>query len=187
VPPREIYQLRVMLLEIEPPVWRRFQLRGTSTLATLHAILQDVMGWTNSHLYFFEIGEEDYEEPGPEAEGANARKTQLGQLGLRPGDRFDYLYDRGDNWRHEVLVEAVLSPVRDRDYPVCLDGARACPPEDCGGVPGYVSILEALENPTGPEFRETLEWLDGFYNPEVFDVRATNRILGLAHPDRRRK
>ena len=180
-PSQQIYQLKVRLFEIEPPIWRRIQVRGTVTLSKLHAILQDVMGWTNTHLYSFHIAGKDYEDPDPEAHRANARKTHLGRLGLKTGDTFEYHYDFGDDWRHEVLVEELLESVSARDYPVCLDGARACPPEDCGGVPGYATILEAIENPTDPEFRETLEWLDSAYNPELFDVRAINRILGLAH------
>lgn len=178
--PRDIYQLKVRLLEIEPPVWRRLQVRGSTTLSKLHAILQDLAGWTNSHLYSFDVAGKRYEEPDPEAEGANARKAQLAGLGLKVGDRFEYVYDFGDNWCHGVLVEEILPPDSDSTYPICVDGARAWPPEDCGGPPGYDDILEALQHPSAPQFRELLEWLPRGYDPEIFDLRATNRILHLA-------
>jgi hypothetical protein len=181
VSPREIYQLKVRLLEIEPPIWRRLQVRGSTTLSKLHAILQDLAGWTNSHLYSFDVAGKSYEEPDPEAEGANARKTQLARLGLQVGNRFEYLYDFGDYWAHEVLLEEILPPDPDTVYPLCLDGARAWPPEDSGGPPGYDAILEALQNPSDASSGETLEWLPRGYDPEIFDLRATNRILELAH------
>ena len=181
MPARDIYQLKVRLLEIEPPIWRRLQVRGRTTLSKLHGILQDLAGWTNSHLYAFDVAGKRYEEPDPEAEGANARRAQLARLGLEVGDRFEYLYDFGDDWLHEVLLEEIRPADSDTVYPLCLDGARAWPPEDCGGVPGYADSLEALQNPADPEFREMLEWLPPGYHPEIFDLRATNRILDLAH------
>jgi hypothetical protein len=179
--PRNVYQLKVTLAEIQPPIWRRLAVRGGTSLAKLHLILQDVMGWSNSHLYALRIGKKSYEDPDPEARGANARRVSLDQLKLRQGDEFEYDYDFGDDWRHILLVEAVVPPMPGAQYPVCLDGQRACPPEDCGGVSGYANILEALEHPADPEFREVLEWLDPGYDPETFDLRATNRILQLAH------
>jgi len=130
---RHIYQLKVILLEVEPAIWRRVQVRGTVTLAKLHAILQDVMGWTNSHLYAFHIAGKTYQEPDPEAEGLDARKALLGRLSLKTGDVFEYHYDFGDDWRHGIFVEKVLPPSPDGVYPACLDGARACPMEDWRG------------------------------------------------------
>ncbi len=183
---RDIYQLKVTLTQIEPLIWRRFCVRGRTTLDRLHLILQDVMGWNNTHLYAFRIREKRYEAPDPEARGIDAKRVTLGQLNLQRGDEFEYEYDFGDGWEHEMLVELVTPAAPGVRYPVCLDGQRACPPEDCGGVPGYANILEALDHPSDPEFRDVLDWLPTGYRADTFDIRATNRILELGYPEGRR-
>jgi hypothetical protein len=178
---KDVYQLKVKLLDTEPPVWRRLRVRGTVTFAKLHAVLQDVMGWDDKHLYHFQIGERAFEAPDPEASGENARRHRLGSLDLAAGHKFLYVYDPGDDWHHEVTVEGLSAPLPNEDSPVCIDGENACPPEDCSGPPGYAEIQLALECPDDPAFRERLEWLEAGFRPETFEVRATNRILRLAH------
>ena len=175
------YQLKVRLLEVTPAVWRRLLVRASVSLAKLHEILQDIMGWENKHLYTFLVGDRAFEAPHPDASGGNARRTRLTSLRLAPGDRFHYLYDFGDDWNHELTVEDAVGGLRAVDYAQCLDGANACPPEDCGGAHGYSQVLEALERPDDPAFRELLEWLPPGFRPDVFDLRATNRILSVAH------
>ena len=147
------------------------------TLSTLHSILQDAMGWENRHLYIFRAGGEDYEEPHPEAEGRDARRMRLDQLGLKVGDALEYFYDLGDYWRHELRVEAVASIKDGETYPRCLNGARACPPEDCGGVSGYAEILDAVADRTNQDARAFLDSIEPGFDPEVFDLRAANRAL----------
>lgn len=92
--------------------------------------------------------------------------------------RFVCLYDFGDNWRHEVLIEAILAPAERLRHPVCVAGERHCPPEDCGGVPGYEEFLEAIRDPSHPQHNEMLAWIGGGrFDPEGFNLDAVNRVL----------
>ena len=180
-PPRgSIFQLRIALRDIAPPVWRRVLVRSTATLAELHAILQDVMGWQNYHLWEFTIGTDQYEAPDPEATGRDASKVKLKDLNIEVGDTFEYVYDPGDDWQHDIVLEDRLAAEPDLAYPVCTGGARACPPEDCGGPHRYAEVLEIMQKPEHPDFRETGEWLGEGFHPEAFDRRITNRVLMLA-------
>lgn len=145
------YQLKISLLEIEPEIWRQVLVPRGVRLDRLHEIFQVAMGWTNSHLHEFRVGDIRYGEPDPEFDEGDVRDERNVRLcEVAPGvnDSFLYEYDFGDSWEHLVVVEKVLTPEESPAHlPVCLAGARACPPEDCGGVPGYESFLEALRRP----------------------------------------
>ena len=91
--------------------------------------------------------------------------------------RFTYDYDFGDGWEHVLEVEKVLLPQKGVRYPVCLDGARACPPEDVGGMGGYEEFLKAIRDPNHPEHEEYLDWIGGNFDPEQFDLDEVNDIL----------
>ncbi|MEW6750870.1 MAG: plasmid pRiA4b ORF-3 family protein [Candidatus Latescibacterota bacterium] len=175
----KVYQLKVTLRGVRPPVWRRIQVAGDSRLDELHHILQVAMGWTNSHLHQFRIGDTDYSDPDSGLEQAEStRRVRLDQVVSGQKDRFVYEYDFGDGWEHEVLVEKVLEREVQRRYPVCITGRRACPPEDCGGAWGYAQLLEAIRDPEHPEHGEMLEWVGEEFDPEEFDAEAVNRFLG---------
>lgn len=181
-PPVDAYQLKVTLLRVAPPVWRRILVPGHMTLDQLHAVIQEAMGWTDSHLHEFSVrgrryGQPDAEEP--DAELGHERKVTLRQAVPAEGLRFEYLYDFGDGWRHEVLVESVATQSEPLRHPVCLAGKRRCPPEDCGGPHGYAGFLEAIRDPAHPEHEEMLEWAGGAFDPEAFDLTAVNRKLRL--------
>jgi hypothetical protein len=159
----------------------------------LHWILQDAMGWTNAHLHQFTVGrrriakrypDDDLFDPPPE----DSRHILLQDLRLGKGARFTYLYDFGDHWEHQILVEDVLSPVAGEAYPSCTAGARACPPEDSGGVHGYVELVAALRDPGHPEHADYLEWAPDGFDPEAFDAAAVSRLLQRFYgPSRRSK
>ncbi|HBV96459.1 MAG TPA: hypothetical protein DEF36_05400 [Desulfotomaculum sp.] len=169
-----MYIIKVTLKDCRPPIWRRFQISGSSTLYKLHRVLQVVMGWENSHLYQFCIKKVFYSDPDPGYGIENAKKIRLDQLaGAR--DSFTYEYDFGDGWNHSIQVEKVL-PAQEKEAPRCLAGARACPPEDCGGPWGYGEILEAINDPEHGE-DEMLEWVGEDYDPEAFDLDQVNRGL----------
>jgi hypothetical protein len=177
----EIYQLKVTLRGSHPAIWRQFQVRSDITLAKLHNTLQIVMGWTNTHLHRFLIRGKQYGIPD---EGdmvlrkmIDGRKHRLSDVVKGQAPRFTYEYDFGDGWQHELLVENSLSPEAGVWYPICLTGARACPPEDVGGMAGYESLLEALQNPHHPQHEEFLEWIGDGFDPEAFDVNEVNRKL----------
>ena len=187
---RQVYQIKVVLLETEPSIWRRFLVPSSVTLHRLHLILQDVMGWSNYHLYRFQIGREEYGEPHHDNEFnelnfKNSRRTKLGQVVTEKGDVFQYEYDFGDSWEHMLLVEDILEYPSDMRYPVCLTGERACPPEDCGGVWGYEELLEVVRDPRHEEYESTMEWLGGSFDPEEFDIDQVNRVLRRSHQAKR--
>ena len=179
---RQVYQIKVVLLETEPPIWRRFLVPSSVTLHRLHLILQDVMGWSNYHLYRFQIGREDYGEPHPDNEFnelyfKNSRRTKLGQVVTKKRDVFQYEYDFGDSWQHMLLVEDILGYQPDMRYPVCLAGERACPPEDCGGPYGYAELLETISDPEHEDYQDMLTWLGGNFDPNSFDIEIVNLKL----------
>ncbi len=174
----EIHQLKITLEGSKPPIWRRIQVPADSKLADLHDVIQDVMGWTDSHLHQFILGDTYYSNPIFELDDVeDERKVKLNQLLRAPKAKLAYEYDFGDSWAHVLLLEKVLPPEKGTRYPVCLDGKRNCPPEDCGGVWGYAHLLEVIENPKHPEHADMLEWLGGGFDPEAFDVEDVNRRL----------
>ncbi len=173
-----VYQLKVSLRGIKPPIWRRVQVPGDITLAKLHRVLQIVMGWTNSHLHRFSIGGMDYAEPDPDGflNVQSDRRARLDNV-ARAKQKFEYEYDFGDSWEHDIVVEKILQPEAGASSPVCLAGERACPPEDCGGVWGYQEFLEAVMNPAHREHEAMLTWVGGRFDPEAFDQGAVNASL----------
>lgn len=174
-----IYQLKITLKGINPPIWRRIQVTSDTSLSKLHHILQIVMGWTNSHLHQFVIGQTYYGIPDPDyyREVKNESRYKITQVAPREKMKFLYEYDFGDGWGHEILVEKILQPELGVHYPLCLAGKRACPPEDCGGVYGYADLLEAIMDPANPELRAMLDWIGDDFEPEAFDPGTINQIL----------
>ena len=181
-----IYQFKITLDEIEPKIWRRIQVPTTYTFWDLHVAIQDSMGWLDSHLHAFcfrpkhkskpiEIGipVEDFDEIQMLAGWdipITRYLTDLGQI-------IEYKYDFGDSWMHEILFEGILIKEKGVKYPLCLAGERACPPEDCGSVPGYYNLLEILADPNDDEYEDTVTWLDGEvtryhpFKPDKFDPK----------------
>ncbi len=180
-----IYQLKVLLLGSEPPVWRQIQVPGDAKLDWLHAVLQVAIGWTNSHLHQFRAGDDCYSDTRHhfsefegEPEILEARKFTLRQIAPREQAAFGYDYDFGDSWEHEITVEKILPPgTTASTTAICLDGARACPPEDCGGIWGYDNLLKILKNRKHPEHTSMKEWLGRAFDAEAFDVAKTNLWL----------
>ena len=171
------YELRVVLREIRPPIWRTLEVPGNLTLQRLHEVLQVVMGWEGAHLYLFQVGRQLYGEPSAEWDMpvADATTTTLATISSR-ASTFTYEYDLGDSWVHEITVEE--APVAGgADKPQCTGGARAGPPEDCGGPPGFEMFLEAIADPRHEEHGAMLEWIGEQFDPEAFDVATVNRVL----------
>jgi hypothetical protein len=175
-----IYQIKITLKHIHPPVWRRIQVPADIKLGKLHRILQVAMGWTDAHLHAFRVRHETYGVPDPDAlfdtEMKNERNVHLDRIAAG-GDTFIYEYDFGDGWEHELKTEKVLPTEKGRRYPLCLAGSRACPPEDCGGPPGYKRLLEALRDPKHEDHEEMREWIGDKFDPEAFDLDEVNQIL----------
>ena len=140
------------------------------------------MGWTNSHLYRFEIGGIEFGEPDPESksyglEMKDSKRAKLSKVVPEERTKFIYEYDFGDSWEPEILLEKVLPPEPGMPYAVCLAGKRACPPEVCGGIWGYAHLLEVIRDPAHEGYSEIKEWLGGEFDPEAFDIDKINEIL----------
>jgi Plasmid pRiA4b ORF-3-like protein len=178
-----IYQLKITLRGIQPPIWRRVQLPGDTVLADLHLVIQAAMGWTMSHLYCFRVGGvsfstpmrgTDFEDSGDESDA----EVQLDEVCGQVKSKLIYEYDFGDGWEHDVVVEKIMKPEPKARYPHCVDGKRACPPEDCGGAGGYADFLEAMADPTHEMHEEMKEWVGGEWDPEAFDLELVNAVWG---------
>lgn len=180
-PSGQIYQLKVTLRDLNVPIWRTVQVPGEVTLRQLHEILQLTMGWHNSHLYEFRVDGVSYGEPNAEfdIEVNGARRFRLTRVAPKLGARFTYLYDLGDGWEHDIVVEKILPSEPRIRYPLCLAGWGACPPEDVGGPWGYMEFLAAIRDPAHEQHDELLEWVGGPFDHEAFDVRATNQAFDL--------
>lgn len=171
------YRLRVVLKDVSPPVWRTLEVPEEVTLHRLHQVLQVAMGWEDAHLYLFHVGQQMYGEPSAEWDMpvADATTTTLEEVSGKTSI-FTYEYDLGDSWVHEITVEQARAG-NGEDRPRCTGGARACPPEDCGGVPGYALFVEAIADPRHEEHEAMLEWIGGQFDPEAFDPPAVDRAL----------
>ena len=180
----EVYQFKVTLTDAAPPIWRRIQVADCS-LDKLHEHIQTAMGWTNSHLHQFRLDDALYGDPRLMAETfeelnyTDSTRTRLSAILPVAGgrSRFEYEYDFGDGWLHEVLYEGRLRAEPGKRYPLCVEGARACPPEDVGGVWGYADFLEAIADPEHDQHDEMREWIGRRFDPEAFNpAKATTRM-----------
>lgn len=183
------FQFKVVLDGLDnPPVWRRITVPSYFTFMHMHYVLQAVMGWANNHLFQFSENGFDsetaiieiFEELDPDdQQQIEAKETPLSQIFKKTGDKFVYIYDFGDSWEHSITLEKILPG--ESLMPELLDGGGACPPEDCGGVGGYVSMLQRLADKNDPEHLEYRAWLgmgkDDDWNPNEFDVQFTNTLL----------
>lgn len=179
-----LYQLKITLLDTRPAIWRRIQ-TWDCTLDRLHELIQTTMGWTNSHLHHFEIDGQRYgdlqlmEETFHEMQYRDSTITLLSDVIPKDKRRsqFRYQYDFGDSWDHEVLFEGCPELRKGQEYPVCLEGERACPPEDVGGVGGYAEFLETITDRDDRERIETLEWVQGWFDAEEFDAATATKSM----------
>jgi len=181
--PQEIYQIKVTLLGTRPPIWRRLLVPAGLALEHLHDVLQVAMGWEDCHLHDFRVGQKRFGIPDPNdrlmglpATG-NERTVRLFTVLRKVGAKAVYTYDFGDSWEHAIVVEKVLPPEPGLAYPVCVGGKLQGPPEDCGSIPGFYNLLEALRDPAHDEHEEMLEWVGGDFDSEAFSVDDVNQRL----------
>ncbi len=168
---RDIYQLKVTIVGTKPPVWRRLLVPGSTSLLSLHGIVQAAFGWEDYHLHEFEINGMHYGTDDGQGFGPRPRSERGARLAsvATEGTTFTYLYDFGDGWEHKVLVEKVTPAEPGTTYPACVGGRRACPPEDCGGSWGYQEFLIAIADQQHPEHDAMLDWAGGEFDPSAFD------------------
>lgn len=181
--PSPIYQLKVTLAESKPPIWRRILVASDMDLGLFHNILQDVMGWTDSHLHQFTVHGVTYSAPyedmahGFEMDFKDESKYKLSQLLKKEKASLTYEYDFGDSWQHKIVLEKILPHDDSMMIPSCIKGKRACPPEDCGGVWGYENLIAIIQDPKHPEYQDMREWLEEDFDPERFDLDEINDAL----------
>jgi len=170
----------VFLRDVEPPVWRRLEVPASYTFWELHVALQDAMGWQDCHLHAFrvrdpqtgaiaEIGIPDPDGFGPDF--LAGWEVPVLSYVQEPGHHVEYEYDFGDSWAHDLILEDVGPRQSGTKYPCCVAGARACPPEDCGGAHGYEHLLAVLTDPAHDEHDELRQWVGAAFDPEYFDPR----------------
>jgi hypothetical protein len=176
---RSIYRLKVILLDVRPQVWRRIQLPGATSLDKLHLILQQVLGWNDCHEHQFVMEDKRFGEIDPDLDDDTVDESTvlLCDILLEPKDELIYEYDFGDGWEHRVMLETTLPIEGASLVPVCLAGARACPPEDVGGPPGYRRMLRVLANPQHSEYRDYCNFIDADFDAEEFDIEDVNDRL----------
>jgi len=174
-----MYQLKITIKGIDPPIWRRLLISENITLYKLHHIIQETFGWSNYHLYFFgriesKIGDVQLWNDG---ETAPDQLIKIRDVLVPENPTLIYTYDMGDTWVHTIVLEQVHPEMKTQRK--CIGGERRCPPEDCGGVSGYYEIWDTLKHPGTAEYDEMIEWLDGKTDPEFIDIRMINAHLGL--------
>lgn len=179
----QLLQMKISLNNIKPQIWRRFTVDSSISLDKFHEIIQFVMGWTNSHLYEFTIDGIAYspsvEDDFFENESENTKGKTLEKLGVSPKQKIKYLYDFGDYWEHTIVIEKIYDQDSEIIPPFCIEGARNCPPEDCGSTPGYEEIVQAMKNPRTKKAKEFTQWLGYSYDPEEFDLEEINFALKM--------
>lgn len=190
-----VYQFKIALKGLRPPIWRRIQVPETYSFWDLHVAIQDAMGWEDYHLHQFTIADPSTDmnvEIGVPAEDFDV----VFDMGILPGEKqkiakwfsmensvAEYTYDFGDSWEHTVKLEKIVPKEADTTYPRCIGGKWACPPEDCGGVWGYEEMLDIIKDKTHEEYEEAIEWLGDDFDPEHFDVNEVT----FSDPAKRRK
>lgn len=174
-----IFEIHVSLLDIEPPIWRRLFVSAEARLTRISRVIQTAMGWSGAHRWCFEVDGVEYEEPDVEAplDAHDARLVRLRQLLPDVGRTIIYEYDFAASWRHLVRLDQMRPPDPLTRLPFCVGGARACPPEDCGGPYGYGELIAAMQEPEDPVHAELLASVGGSFDAEMFDPVAVNAAL----------
>jgi hypothetical protein len=181
-----IARIRVTLRGTRPEIWRRLDVPLSITLLSFHHIIQIAMGWKDSHAFMFEHDGKRYGIPDPntatiEPQMVHAKAAQLSTLLKRSHERLLYIYDFGDNWRHDIIIEECCDGEADVGYPALVDGAGRCPPEDVGGTSGFEVFLEAMLEPDHPEHGRLMACHGKPYNPNDINERKVRLVLeGIA-------
>ncbi len=179
-----VYQFKITLKNTKPPISRRIQVPETYNFWELHVAIQDAMGWFDCHLHEFVLPEHATSRTVliglPDDESEQGRATLPGwevkvAAYLSEGNAScRYTYDFGDDWEHDIVLEKVLPRKKGVEYPVCIAGKRACPPEDVGGPYGYAEFLKVISNPENQRYEEWMTWAGEDFGPELFDPKEAS-------------
>lgn len=189
----QIFRIKVTLRGSQPVIWRRIEVPAAIALSDLHAVLQIVMGWTDSHLHHFYVSTSRGVHPvfygmlDPDwdtEDTLDERRYALNQVVHKARQKLIYEYDFGDSWEHELLLEKVVAADPSAEYPRCLEGEYNGPPEDVGGLWGFANFVSIMSNPRHKEYAEMREWYGSRYDPLDFDLVAVNKRLKRIKPKR---
>jgi len=187
----KIYQFKITLQDLTPPIWRRIQIPETYTFWDLHVAIQDAFGWADYHLHEFKIlhptSKQNVRIGFPDDDfGRDILvnwKERISDYFTLANNKSNYIYDFGDDWVHSVVLEKILTCEKNISYPRCINGKRACPPEDCGGIRGYEEFLKAIKDPKHEQHKEMIEWIGYDFDSEHFDPND----IKFDDPEKRRK
>lgn len=180
---KHIYQLKITLKVSEPTIWRRIQVYEDISFSDLHDVIQITMGWDNDHQYEFSHGTvrifdfQGFVDDGSNPSEMDSMEACLNEIVSMVKSKINYVYDFGDSWEHEILLEKVLPEEEGKIYPVCLEGERACPPEDIGGIWRFQEVLKILKDESHPEYEEIIDWVGEDWDADFFDLDETNDVL----------
>ena len=175
---KQIYQVKIVLIDTKPKIWRRLLVSSDILLVDFHRIIQTTMGWTNSHLHRFNDGVMDYSPKEFEVEDSiDSRKVKLKKILKKEGSKILYEYDFGDSWDHDIILEKIIKEDVKGQIPECMSGKGNCPPEDCGGTWGYMDLLKTISNPKHEDYKSMMDWLGGEFDPAFFDKELINSQL----------
>jgi hypothetical protein len=188
--------MKITLDNVEPAVWRRVVVSDSLTFGDLHDVIQRAMGWQNAHMHQFELAKprvrigsrelEDFMGFGAPEEATRPEYATTLAEGLGRKRKLRYWYDFGDDWWHTIAVEKRLPADTAAPLAELVDGAGACPPEDCGGPWGYGKMLATVADPANPGREELLEWLGEHFDPAAFDLPGRARAVAALFKKRRR-
>lgn len=176
----QIYQVKISLKGSQPPIWRKLLIPSDLLLPVFHDIIQTAMGWDDSHLHqfikdrIFYMSEMDDDGFWDDERNVDYKKVKVSDLLKKEKDKIVYEYDFGDSWEHDIVLEKILPVDDNQTYPFCLGGKMACPPDDCGGIWGYESMLQVVKDPKHEEYEDMLEWLGEDFDPKYFNAEEIN-------------
>ena len=179
----EAIYIKIRLDETNPSIWREVIVTKDISYYKLHHVIQIAMGWTNSHLFEFIIDGYRVGEIYEKMEGLDddsiidGKETKLIDLVNETGEEFKYWYDFGDSWMHSIVIERFGTVTNNQQLPFCAGGALKCPQEDCGGIGGFYDFLNIISDKKHKEYKETIRWAGGKYDPNEFDLIKVNKKL----------
>jgi hypothetical protein len=181
-----MHRLKVTLRGVRPPVWRRIEVSSNIKLSDLADLLEAAMGWLGGHLHAFATGAVVYEIPDEDSEEfettIDERTVRLVDVLPSVSSKMRWEYDFGDSWEHDIVVEAVEPALEGIEYPRCVGGSRACPPEDCGGPGGYEHLRAVLGDPTHVDHEGVAQWVPPGFDPEAFDAAEATEMMRTPRP-----
>jgi hypothetical protein len=175
--------IAITLCHTNPPIWRKLHMSSGMTLDHLHYAIQGSFGWKNCHLHSFTAGDKQRYSSNQinidEGDEIDSRGVTLDQLLAKKINSLKYNYDFGDSWAHEITLEASNKTTDILNMATCVDGKGHCPPEDCGGIPGFERFLQAMDDKKHPEHKDLKTWFGGTFDPEKFSVVTANKGIKL--------